>query len=43
MDIPFLAELLEKVMNLIVGAGGNDADMIAVFKALIEFFGGLVG
>ena len=38
MSMPFIAALLENIMNLILGIAGNDPEVIKVFEALIAFF-----
>ena len=40
LDLPFLANLLGRILELINAIAGNDPDVIKVFNALIAFFGG---
>ena len=40
LNLPFMVELLGKILNLIIGIAGSDADVLRVFNSLIAFFGG---
>ena len=40
LNLPFVADLLARILQLIVGIAGPDADVLKVFNALIAFFGG---
>ena len=39
MALPWLAELLGKIKDLIIGIDGYDLDVVRVFNALMKFFG----
>ena len=41
LDIPFLVDLLSRIMQMIIDLGGKP-ETITIFEALIKFFGGTV-
>jgi len=40
LNLPFIADLLGKILSLILGIAGENPDVLKVFNSLIAFFGG---